>query len=318
MRIRWTNIVISVLLIGLWFCAQLPLRAAAAPWVGYPVQGGIILVPRGTDVNLVRTVSNMIRDELPRIATAIGLPVAGPYPIYLYTNHYAFMHDSGGTPFLRGVSYRPTGVIRIDTSQEGFSLRILLAHELTHSALNQRLGDAIGELPTWVNEGIAGHLSDPVTASQLPNVARLVHRDGVLTLDELEHAFTTGTLRDAAYLQSRSMIAWLEYQYPGSVQRMLDALAHGQSFANAVHAAAMMSPQAWLQDWKRGVPALSYWISVLASPVVYAPFAVLVIILAIYRLRQKRARIRQGDPSNDVPLPPGRMMFGNPDMYDNE
>jgi hypothetical protein len=137
---------------------------------------------------------------------------------------------------------------------------------LTHSLLDQRLGNYSGSLPRWVNEGIAGHLSDPVSPEQLDAVSQLIHRDGVLTLDELQAAFPDGPYRDAAYLQGRSMMAWLVLKHPGVLSRLLDELAAGRTFDDALQQVAGLTPEAWLAGWHRDIPAYIYWLTFLASP----------------------------------------------------
>jgi len=269
-------------------CLAAGVSLAAADWVGYPAAGGTVIYARSGQEQTARNLLAEMREELPRIAGKLGVTAVTPFPIYAYTSRAEFYRDAGRQPDLLGQSRWPGGEIYLDASGSMGPTRRVLAHELTHSLLDQRLGLHIVSLPTWVNEGIAGHLSDPVSRSQLAGVSRIIHRDGVLSLSELEHAFPAGQYRDAAYLQSRSMIAWLEWKHPGAVRRLVDELAAGQYFDEALKVAAGLTVEDWLAGWQQNVPALLIWLTYLASPVVYAPLALILAWVALRRLLRKR------------------------------
>ena len=284
---------IWLVILLLWaFGALLPARAAR--WVPHRLGGVTIFVHPGEE-QLAAEIGGMAADELPRVAAALGVEKPRPFPIYAYANYVEFLRETGLDPDLLGESASPSGTIKLDVNANVNveTVRRTLAHELTHSLLDQRLGDRIGWLPLWVNEGLAVHLSDPLTPAQLPATAQLIHRNGVLSLDELDSAFTRGHARDAAYLQSRSMIAWLDYHYPGAIRRLIDGMAGGSTFAEALHAATGLTPDTWWQQWQASVPAIAYWLLLLGSPVWYAPLAVLLMIIAIARILRKRAEAKQ-------------------------
>ena len=273
-------------------CLAVSLPLAAATWVGY-LAGGVVLYVRPGQERLAKQLVPMTEQELSRIAGELDIPRIRPFPIYAYASGVEFLRDTGKQPDLLGQSQSPGGEIHIDVSGTQWSPRQVLAHELTHSLLDQRLGPYIARLPDWVNEGIAGHLSAPVEPDQLEGVSHLIHRDGVLSLDELDEAFPSGPFRDAAYLQSRSMIAWLEWKHPGAVRRLTAALATGQSFSQALRKAAGLTPEAWLSGWRQNVPAIFYWLTFFASPAVYSPLAAILVFAIIRRYLRKRAEAKE-------------------------
>ncbi|MEI7833212.1 MAG: hypothetical protein WCJ56_08450 [bacterium] len=238
---------------------------------------------------VARLVTSLADGDVPRIAATLGVTQPGPFAVYAYTDAVEFMTDAGHNPYLRGVSYRPSGVIRVNATATVAELRRTLAHELTHSLLNQLLGDNIGRLPLWVDEGIAGHCSDPIDPANLRAAAQQMHQQGVLSLDELEHGFENDRNRDAAYLQSRAMIAWLEFNYPGALRNMLAQIASGESFPTALKATTNLTPEIWLNRWQQDVPFWVTLIPLMNSPVIFAPFAILVVVVVILRERKRRA-----------------------------
>jgi len=280
-------------------CLAAGVSLGAADWVGYPAAGGTVVYVRPGQERRAQQLLAEVREELPRIAGKLGVAAVNPFPIYAYASRTEFYRDTGRQPDLLGQSRWPGGEIDIDASGSMGPTRQVLAHELTHSLLDQRLGLHIVSLPTWVNEGIAGHLSEPVSRSQLAGVSRMIHRDGVLSRYELERAFPSGQYRDAAYLQSRSMIAWLEWKHPGAVRRLVDEMAAGQYFDEALQAAAGLTVEDWLTGWQQDVPAIFYWLAFFASPVVYSPLALVLVWVVLRRLLRKKAEETDEDDIGD-------------------
>jgi len=266
----------------------------AAGWSAVQVPGAVIYVRPG-QTTLAGHMREMVQSELPRVAQYFGVQSPGPFAIYAYDSYAEFLEATGINPDLRGESRGPTGEIRLYARGDVDSVRRILAHELTHSVLDQRLGLHIGALPTWVNEGLAGHLSEPISPGELPGASRQVHRNGVLSLDELDVAFSSTGSHDAAYLQSRSMVAWLEYRHPGALRRLVDGLANRKSFEDALGDAAQLTPSEWWKQWETNIPAYIYWLNYLSSPVIYAPAAFLVIFVAILRALRKRREAEEED-----------------------
>jgi hypothetical protein len=277
--------------------AALPLRAAEWTATRAP---GVVIYTQGTNPALAGALAAMVGRDLPRIAGAIGLAKAGPYPVFAYSHRTDFYRDAGKNPYLEGVSYQPSGMIRLDATGPTWALQPTLAHELTHSALNQRLGYRVGRLPEWVNEGLAGHLSEPTQPDQYRAIAKLTHRNGVLSLAELKAAFDNPDLTDAGYLQSRAMMAWLESRHPGAIRGLIDGLAAGRDFDDALYAATGLTAAAWWEGWHAEVPGYLYWLLLLNSPVAYAPIALLFILFAALHLRRRAQQAEEETP----PAPP--------------
>ena len=289
----------ALILLIIICCCLSPLFAVK--WVGHSSRYAVVYV-HADEGRIAEQLGGMATEEITRLAPQLGLRRITQFPIFAYTSRNEFIHDAGPRPQLIGVSYRPSGLIRIDvTGQEG-PVRDVLAHELTHTLLNERLGENSDRLPDWVNEGLAGYFSTPVSPSQLPGITHLWHWQGILTISQMESAFDGGQNVDAAYQQSMSMIAWLEYHYPGAIKTVLKDLAQGMDFDHALRDAADLSQQQWLKEWEAGIPSYEQWLSLLSSPVLYAPFALLIVLVFILRVRRKRSEVEKAseDPSSEM------------------
>ena len=140
----------------------------AAEWLGYPTQAVIVFVHPGQQQD-AQSIGTMAMEELPRVAAAVGLRSVKQIVIIAYDNRAEFLRDAGPYSELLGVSYRPSGLIRIDISGVEGPVRPVLAHEMTHTLLTQRLDTHLGNLPTWVNEGIAVFFRHPPPVMTCPD-----------------------------------------------------------------------------------------------------------------------------------------------------
>jgi len=286
-----------ILVILLWLVSSLPLWSV--DWEGHASTVGMVYVPHGAETLFAET-ARMAEEEKARLLPLLGVQHPRWFPIYVYTDHAAFMRDTGRNLMLAGESYQPSGMIRINAGGGQGSLRQVLAHEMVHSLLNDRLGPNIGALPVWVNEGVATLYADDVNADNLLSIAQLIPTsDGILSMPQLETAFSTGKSVDAAYQQSRSMTAWLEYRHPGALKLIFDQMSVGRGFESALDHAAGITPDDWLQRWRQGIPRslvwLNYTLTILSSPVLFAPLGIILAIAFIVKLLRKRREEEEDD-----------------------
>lgn len=274
----------------------------SADWVEYkfPI-AKIYLHPGGA--TKAREIATMTENESARIAHFLQLKSLSPLIIYCYTNRVDFMREVGPNVNLLGVSYRPSGIIRLDVSDTMQGTRHILAHEITHTILTQKLGLYSGNLPIWANEGIAGLLAEPLDKLQLRGVARSSHLSGQLTIAGMESSFRgKDNTNDIAYQQSRSMMAWLEWRYPGSVARLIDEISRGYAFSAALSNTCDISEERWLHDWQKGIPSYYWLFNILASPVLFAPLGILLALLGIGKIiRSRRSMAEDSDEEGEIP-----------------
>ncbi len=232
---------------------------------------------------------NIANDETIRIAKYLQLNTMSGIKIIIFTSKGEFMAANKPDIGLMGVSYGPN-TIHILYSDDYNYLQSLLAHELTHSLLAQKLGNNREAMPIWLNEGIAGYLSDPVAPDALKGVSELMGGTGVLTIEQMVDAFenSKGNI-NAAYIQARSMTAWMEYNHPNALIKILTKLSAGTTFNSALKSETSLTVNSWLFWWKSNVPAIEYFFSFLNSPAAFAPLAFFVVIVVIIRkLRKKK------------------------------
>ena len=128
-----------------------------------------------------------------------------------------------------------------------------IPHELTHLLLYQWLGPGYGNLPTWLDEGLAS------IAELYPNPDYLVLLDNAVDKDDLQPIATLceSFPRDAsgaflAYAQATSFTRYLQQQYGSSgLGRLAKAYADGMSCERGVQAALESSLTQLEWRWQR-------------------------------------------------------------------
>ncbi len=240
------------------------------------------------DEKYARVLINMAEDDTVRIAKFLQMNTMSGIRIVLFSSKGEFMAANRPDIGLMGVSHGPDN-IHILYTDDYESNKTVLAHELTHSLLAQKLGNNRDSLPDWLNEGIAGYQSDPVPPTALKDVAELIGGTGVLTVEQMEDAFDTGKNNvNAAYVQARSMTAWLEYSHPDALVKIISRMSKKEDFNSALKQETGLSVKSWWFWWKSNVPAIEYFFNFMNSPAAFAPLALLVVIVAIIRKLRKR------------------------------
>ncbi len=235
-----------------------------------------------------RILINITEEETVRIAKYLHMKTMSGILIVSFTSKGEFMAANRPDIGLMGVSHGPNNIHLLYSDDYNIN-KSILAHELTHSLLAQKLGNNRDSLPDWLNEGIAGFLSDPVAPTALKDISELLGGTGVLTVEQMEDAFENGSGNiSAAYVQARSMTAWMEYNYPGALIKILTKISNGAILSTALKEETGLTIKGWWFWWKSNVPPIEYFLNFLNSPAAFAPLALLVIIVVIIRKLRKR------------------------------
>jgi hypothetical protein len=247
-----------------------------------------------------RVIINIANEETLRIAKYLKMNTMSGIIIISFSSKGEFMAANKPDIGLMGVSHGPN-TIHILYSEDYNINKSILAHELTHSLLAQKLGNNRDSLPSWLNEGIAGYLSDPVAPTALKDISELIGGTGVLTVNQMEDAFDNGSVNiNAAYIQARSMTAWIEYNHPEALIKILTKISAGSSFSTALKEETSLTVNSWWFWWKSNIPPIEYFLIFLNSPAAFAPLALLVVIAVIMRKLHKKKEEEEEELEEDI------------------
>ncbi len=111
-----------------------------------------------------------------------------------------------------------------------------LVHELAHLLVNDLTFNCFGDLPTWLEEGLATYAEGDLTDYQRTALEEAISNDDLISLRSLNSSFPVD--HSGAYLsyaQSWSLVDYLieEYGWP-RMRRLLDVFSDGAAYEQAI------------------------------------------------------------------------------------
>jgi hypothetical protein len=167
-----------------------------------------------------------------------GLKAEAPIVIYIYANtddlKEAILYEPS---WIGGRAFPDQNIVILGISQDNLEWgRDTIVHELTHVLVGHLTFSCLGDVPTWLDEGLAmyseGEL-DPASQSQLDAAA---HADTLLTLRSLSAGFSEDASKaHLSYNQSYSVIKFMIETYgQDRMSSLLLGLRDGQTIDQAL------------------------------------------------------------------------------------
>ncbi len=181
---------------------------------------------------------NAAETALVRLQNDAGLQPDQPIHLYIYANtddmRDAILYEPSWTG---GMAYADHDIVIIGISQRDLEWgRTTIAHELTHVLVGHLTFSCLGDVPTWLNEGLAvygeGEL-DPASQSQLNEAIR---SDQLLSIRSLSGGFSEVPSRAyLSYSQSYSIVKYLIETFgQDRMNSLLIALRDGSTVDDAL------------------------------------------------------------------------------------
>ena len=175
---------------------------------------------------------------LARLTEDIGTYPDRPIQIYVYASvqdlqgAMVFPHEwTGGVAFTEF----STIAIGIPPAQRGWGKRALV-HELTHLVVHQATFSPYGQLPTWLDEGLATYNEGDLLPELRSRLERAAHEERLISVRSLCSPFSAES--DKAYLsyaQSYSLVAYLLDNYgQDKMLELLTLLREGNTYDEAL------------------------------------------------------------------------------------
>ena len=175
---------------------------------------------------------------LARLQKDAGLRAETPIQLYIYANVYdmqeAILYEPSWTG---GMAFPEFDIVIIGLSPEERDWgRDIIAHELTHVLVGHLTYSCLGDVPTWLNEGLAVYAEgdlDPGAAAQLDQAIR---SDQLLSVRSLSGGFSEVPSRAyLSYSQSYSIVKFLVENYgQDRMDTLLLALRDGGTIDEAL------------------------------------------------------------------------------------
>ena len=211
------------------------------------------------DEAFARDLMNAAQNGLKFNETESGLTAESPIDIYIYGNTNdlkdAILYEPSWTG---GQAFPDQDIVILGISQTDLDWgRNSIVHELTHVLVGHLTFSCLGDVPTWLNEGLAvyseGEL-DPASQQQLDEA---IQNDTLLSIRSLSAGFSE--VSDKAYLsysQSFSVVKFLVETYgQEKMTGLLTSLRDGVTIDEALTNTYGFNVEGLEDEWRAGIGA---------------------------------------------------------------
>jgi hypothetical protein len=203
-------------------------------------QGLVTLYWYNGDENFAARLMAAAQTAVTHLNDIAGAELTDPVKLYIYKNAQdlqgalIFAQDwTGGVAF----SQYSTVAIGIGTSASDLAWgEETIAHELTHVIVGQVIENPYGDLPTWLNEGLAMVAEGPLDSSFTSTLQQAIDQHALISVRSLASPFSVfGTIAYLAYAESDRITAYLLDTYGrDKMLALLQVFAGGATYDDAL------------------------------------------------------------------------------------
>jgi hypothetical protein len=251
---------------------------------------------------------------LDQIETEAGVQVEVPVKIFIYGS-FSDLRDAiavGSQEWTGGQAFTEQGVVVIGVSPGDLDFGLAATpHELTHLVIHQATDNPFGDIPTWLDEGLAVYMSGELNTDwrgYRDKVARSAKENKLMTLQTLSSSFPADSDQAGlAYAQSGSVVEFIIQHYgKDAMAELLDIFSKGALYDEALEQA--LGVDTWELDnvWRQniGAPPLEITAPVgETSPVTEEPASVPTEAPAEVVVTPLPAPEEPSSPTGGLPLP---------------
>ncbi len=130
--------------------------------------------------------------------------------------------------------------------------RAAVAHELAHVVIHQLTFNCLGDLPTWLDEGLAVHVEGDTRDDYQTIFATARADDALISLQSLSGEFPTSSRRSGlAYAESGQVVGYLlETHGAQKMADLLRAFKEGSSYDQALRQVYGLDTQSLDNEWR--------------------------------------------------------------------
>ena len=134
-----------------------------------------------------------------------------------------------------------------------------LIHELAHLLVSELTFNCFGDLPTWLEEGLAMYAEGELADYQRKTLDDAIAKNDLISLQSLNSRFPADhSGAHLSYVQSWSLVDYLieEYGWP-RMQRLLDVFSEGAAYEQAIERVYMMDLDTLQTVWSQSLEGSS-------------------------------------------------------------
>jgi len=190
------------------------------------------------DRSFAQELMAMAQQALDRLNRDTGAYLDKPARLYIYAN----AQDLQGAmifpqEWTGGAAFTRYGIIAIGIAPDSLSWgERAIAHELTHLVIHQMTLNAYGDLPTWLDEGIAMYTEGMLGPAYATFLYKAIAEESLISVQSLSSPFSAYAEQSLlSYAQSYSLVEFLISNY-GQVKmlELLNTFKQGSSYDAAL------------------------------------------------------------------------------------
>jgi hypothetical protein len=200
-----------------------------------------------------------------QIEAEAGVKVTVPVKIFIYGS-FSDLRDAiavGAQEWTGGQAFTEQGVVVIGVSPSDLTYGLAATpHELTHLVIHQATDNPYGDIPRWLDEGLAVYMSGELDAGwrgYRAQVANSAKTDKLMTLQTLSSSFPADSEKAGlAYAQSGSVVEFIIQNYgEDAMAELLEIFSEGALYDDALEQA--LGVDTWKLDnaWRESIGAQS-------------------------------------------------------------
>ena len=192
------------------------------------------------DLSFAREIMSATQQALTRLSDSTGAYLKKPVKIYVYASRdllgaMIFPQEwTGGVAFTE----HSTIIIGIDSGNLDWGKRAI-THELTHLVVHQMTFNPYGDLPTWLDEGLAVYNEGELEATYVSAIKMALDGNSLISARSLSSPFSANTNEAVlSYAESYSLVEYLVTTYGQSkMLELLTTFSQGSTYDNALNKA---------------------------------------------------------------------------------
>lgn len=245
-----------------------------------------------------RIIGESCEEWLASISKELNATSAPPRPItvMLYPNKTGItdQNDNSNPSSVVGRA-SSSGYIELDASGELTSPDQIAGHEIAHIVIFNKLGNDVGLLPLWFNEGIAKYMSKSFDDTDKTKLGDALAGDTIIPLSELSNKFPDDKDQALAYAESISAITFFVRTYgEHSLAAVLNETVASGSFDKAMIKVTGISEKQFESMWMKNLEGnfgilIRFSRTIMGLVTIAMPILALAAYLAVRRKKQRLA-----------------------------
>ncbi len=215
--------------------------------------------------SLGQSLFDQANKTLDAIEKDTGVTVKLPIKIFIYGN-YNDLHDAiavGSQEWTGGQAFTDQGSVVIGVSPDNLDYGLIATpHELTHLVIHQATKNPFGDIPTWLDEGLAVYFSGELDASGMGyddrgRVAEAAKAGQLMTLQTLSSSFPADPNQvTLAYAESGVVVEFIIKHYgKDAMFKLLDTFHQGSTYDDALKQAFGVDMHGLDNAWRQSLGA---------------------------------------------------------------